>query len=190
MEAHDFVQDLPPEDPYAPTTWKKGASTEMDLTVPSGNKCRVRKIGGMQMFLEKGMVPNSLMPTVMEHMNDKREVDMAKVSEDFLEDPAKLAAIIELSDSVVCNVVVAPRVLPVPHMDVDVPERGLKAGDPVPFDMRDETLLFVDEVDMEDKMFIFQWAVGGSKDVERFRERSQAAVEDVQAVQGLDGPAE
>ncbi len=56
-------------------------------------------------------------------------------------------------DAVLLHVVIEPHVLPVPP----------------PEEARDPDGLYVDDVDLEDKVFLFNWAVGGTADVEAFR---------------------
>jgi hypothetical protein len=62
--------------------------------------------------------------------------------------------ILEVVDKVTCYVVIQPAVMP-------VPEDGAE---------RDDEFVYIDQVDLEDKMFILNFAVGGTRDLERFRQ--------------------
>lgn len=155
-------------------TWKKSASPTVELEVPSGNVCLVRKPDGMRVFMKQGMIPNSLMPMIQKAINEGSsggEIQSADVMRDVLADPQKIADMMLLIDEVVLDTVVEPKVHP-------APEEG---------DDRWDTYLYIDEVDMDDRMFIFNYAVGGTRDLERFR-REQAstlgALPDGGAVEG------
>jgi len=140
--------------PTSAAQWKK-ASAGVPLEVPSGNTALVRN-PGMQVFLRKGLVPNSLMPLVRKGMTGKEpEIKLDDINEDQLE------AMLDLFDAITCYCVIEPKVLPVPAEGEE----------------RDPEALYVDEVDFEDKQFIFQWAVGGTRDLEQFRKEQSNAVE-------------
>ena len=153
--------------PTPATQWKKSGQG-VALDVPSGNTALVRNVG-MQVFLTRGLVPNSLMPLVRKAMSGK-ELDL-KV-DDITED--QLTDMLALFDAVTVYCVVEPAVLPVP---ADGEER-------------DSTALYVDEVDFDDKQFIFQWVVGGTKDLEKFRAEQAASVESVRRGATVAGKAE
>lgn len=145
-----------------------------DLELPSGKICQVRKPQGMQMFLANGTIPNALLPIVGKSLEgeDAKPPELANL----LEEGEKLQAVFDLADSVVVQTVVAPKVNAVPttNLGTSVPmgERCEFLG----IEGDDDDLLWVDEVDLEDKMFIFMFAVGGSRDIERFREGSAEAM--------------
>lgn len=146
--------------------WKK-ASVGQALQVPSGNTALVRN-SGMQVFLTKGLIPNSLMPIVRQAMSGKQpDIKLDEVTED------QLADMVALFDAIVVHCVVEPTVLPVP---ADGEERSTEA-------------LYVDDVDFDDKMFIFQWVVGGTRDLEQFRKEQAASVESVRGSAALEGTA-
>lgn len=77
----------------------------------------------------------------------------------------QLAEALDLIDRIVTHVVVEPKVLPVPAEGEE----------------RDEDALYIDEVDLEDRVFIMDFAVGGSSDWNSFRQRSAANVASVEA---------
>lgn len=142
--------------PSSVQQWKKAAQG-VPLEVPSGNTALVRNVG-MQVFLQKGLVPNSLMPIVRKAMSGKDpDIKLNDITEDQLQD------MLALFDAVVVHCVVQPEVQPVP---ADGEERA-------------DDVLYVDEVDFDDKQFIFQWVVGGTRDLEKFREEQAASLESV-----------
>lgn len=161
--------------------WKKAGDTGLvDLELPSGNVCQVRA-PGMQAFLAKGLIPNSLMG----HIKDRLEANAGKQSpaqrkkaeaeaarqmmEDISKDPEKIQDLLDLCDRVVLECVKQPHVEPAPEDEDD----------------RDPDLLYVDEVELDDKMHIFNFAVGGTRDAQQFRSQSNelvAAAEDERPV--------
>lgn len=148
--------------------WKGRANQAVELDLPSGNTALVRN-PGMQAFLQAGIVPNELMGIIMSAIEKEEMPDL----ESMQTDPEKLKSVLTLFDNILVYCVVEPAVLPVPTEGVT----------------RDEDLLYVDEVDMEDKMFIFQYAVGGTKDLEKFRAEQAAALVGVPAKPVVARPA-
>lgn len=135
--------------------WKK-ANEGVDLPVPSGNVCRARRID-LPTLVTQGVIPNALMPMVTKAIQTG-EFDAQKELADL--DLEKITDMMSLYDHVMLACVIEPELHPVPT-----------AGEE-----REEDQLYVDEVDMDDKVFVFQWAVGGTADVERFREEQNSAM--------------
>lgn len=148
--------------------WKGRANRAIELELPSGNMAMVRN-PGMEAFLQAGLIPNELMPIILEAM-DKNEMPDLEGAE---KDPEKLMKVLDLANNVLVYCVVEPAVAPVPAEGVT----------------RDEDTLYADEVSLEDKMFIFQWAVGGTSDLETFRKEQASAMEPVPAGPAVARPA-
>lgn len=158
--------------------WKKGTTAE-PLDLPSGKTCLV-KVVGAQAFLRAGVIPNSLLPIVsgaleQAQKGQKPQVDATDIMLDVAKDPEKLAQIFEMADAVTVMTVIEPRVEPIPPVDNTT---GVQLD-------RDPDVLYVDEVDDEDKFFIMQFAMGGSRDLERFRNELAANVDDVESGSGV-----
>lgn len=167
--------------------WKRGIAAH-DLEVPSGNVARVRR-EPMQAFITKGIIPNSLLTIVQKAVDTGQEVDF-KLDELTTE---QILEMMSLLDAVIVECVEAPQVHPVPYWTDDNAVAGECApeevGKVIPLVQRNQDLLFVDEVDMEDKNFIFQWVVGGTADLAAFRSQQTAAMERVRSGQELgDNP--
>lgn len=142
--------------PVTPASkWKKtGAVSEATLELPSGNVMRVRRIP-LENLIARGLIPNSLLPMMQGALAGKR---MDAASEQFTQE--QLTDMLELQNSVTIACAVEPAVVAVPDDEDD----------------RDEDTLYTDEVDMQDKAFIFQWAVGGTADAARFRSKFAESV--------------
>lgn len=163
--------------------WKgKSKALASPLTVPSGNVCLVKR-PGLEVFLQKGVVPNSLLALLQKAAAGKGIEDkmLQKGLGDLLADPEKLVELTGFADAVLMECVVEPHVWPVPLWTIedaaanscDPDEVGMK----VPDHKRNPDRLYVDYVEMQDKMFVFNWAVGGDASVENFREEQGKLVE-------------
>lgn len=178
----------PNQDPYAPTAW---GSSEVggltDLTVPSGQLCLVRR-PGIEGLLKEGVLRDLDSFTALvnkEHVErvkgkkgkpSDRAPKKGKTSEDIgelLKDPNKLANVMHTVDRVICHVVVKPAIQMTPN-------------DPT---SRKVGVVYADMVELVDKMFIFNFVVGGSRDIERFLEESNGALGDLDAGQAVERQA-
>lgn len=147
--------------------WKKAGGGH-ELTCPSGQSCRARR-PGIQTFITRGMIPNQLMPLIEGAISGK-EVDVAELAKGL--DLEKIQDMMGLFDAVTIYCVMEPKVLPLPPEDEE----------------RDDDAVYVDMIEMDDKMFIFQWAVGGTSDLEEFRKQSSATVDAVRASGTVEMP--
>lgn len=148
------------------SAWKKSNALDHDLEVPSGNVARVRRTP-MEALVSAGVIPNPLMRIVEESFSTEGKGDVNIKFEDL--DAEQMTAVFELMDNVIVRCVIAPSVSPLPAEGEE----------------RDETRLYVDEVDMADKMFIFNFVVGGTADVEQFRQEQAAVLESLSSGEGV-----
>lgn len=180
------------ENKYAVTAW--GQLTLEDLVVPSGQLCQVRP-AGVQTLMAAGVIENvDTLTTLVDEKHIKRvkpnvksgnpavknaAEDVEIDTESIMKNPEQLQKMFSLVDKVVLHMVVQPTILPA----VD------ENGKPIPYSERQEGVGYLDMVDMMDKMFIFQYAVGGSPDLESFRERFQSGMGGVADGEGVHLPA-
>jgi hypothetical protein len=151
----------------SPTDWKTSGESELPaglpLGLPSGNTCLVQPIGA-EAFISNGLIPNNLLPIVADSIDraikgkEESEEEVNKRMMDLAKEPGYLEAVFKMADDVTLFCVLSPKVEPVPVID----ESG-EAPD------RDPEKLYVDQVDIDDKLFIMQFALGGTRDLERFR---------------------
>jgi hypothetical protein len=177
-------------DKYAPTAWgsKNSRAATIDLTVPSGQRCRVRTVG-VPGLIEAGILANvdsltSIVATefVKKDENDNPIIDIPGITDS----EGAIKSIMEVMDKVTCLAVVEPHVYEVPmvHTDPDDEDSPLIEGE------RIEGRVYVDTVDDEDKVFIFQAVVGGTQDLEQFRERVTELVGGLDVVEPVEDEAE
>jgi hypothetical protein len=151
------------------------------LTVPTGKTCLVKMLDSMQEFLSRGDVPNAMLPLMQQAATGKVE-SAEEVSDMVLSDPGKLKDMFDLVDMVVVECVMEPPVAPIPQDD---------NGKVIPPHMReDDDTLYVDYIDLEDKMFIFNYALSGVSDLDQFRAQSGQSVVPLHSVEGVDASAE
>lgn len=158
----------PPAAPAGPTSvgaWRARSVTE-DLALPSGNVCRVKRVGP-DVLLKEGVLGDSLGPIVAKAIEKNRGLRPQDIEINSKTINEMLGGV----DRVCAQVVVEPRLLL--HLNED--------GETIPDVNREpkEVAIYTDEVDVEDKMFIFQFVVGGTRDWERFRQESGAALGDL-----------
>lgn len=140
--------------PSSPQDFKKKRQVGVLLELPSGAVIKVKSIDLVSLVIT-GKVPNSLLATIQKHLgpldhNDVTLDDATKMAEDL--PPEELAQVFSLMDSLVIAMAMEPQIHPVPE------DEG----------QRDENLLYIDEMDGEDKLFMFNWSQEGLNKMKRF----------------------
>lgn len=154
-------------DKYAPSAWGAVSPYE-DLTVPSGQMCLARR-PGLEGLIKAGIVSNFDMLTklVGDQANRMKTGQEPKSDEEIMNevmgDPERLTEMMRVIDKIVIYVVVKPEIQPTPNDPT-----GRKYG-----------VIYADMVDLDDKMFIMNFALGGVRDLSRFREQYDTALGNV-----------
>lgn len=161
--------------------WKARATQGGPLELPSGSVCLARN-PGMPAFMQAGIIPNPLLGPIQQALAMGKEV--ADFKDMVAEDPSRMNSILELMDNVVQYCVLQPPVYDKYEEVVD--EEGKTIRRLIPQGARDPDKMYIDDVDPEDKVFIMQWASGGSSDLVKFRRELGA---DMAAVFGGQNPA-
>lgn len=158
-------------DKYAATHWGSGVE---DLLLPSGQLCLVQR-PGIQGLMAAGLLNETDSLTALVSAGNKARTRKAPTikAEDIATDPKAMADILALMDRVVCYVVLKPKIELTPANPSD-----MEAG-----------VIYVSSVDLDDKMFLFNYAVGGTRDLERFRKEHAAVVGSVDDGEDMGGPA-
>ena len=181
--------DGPNEDgKYAASSWGSDSAIGgvTDLTVPSGQLCLVKR-PGVEGLLREGVLRDIDSFTALvnaEHVQrvkgkgKKAGAKGARAQEQeisqLLSDPDKVVGVMRTIEKVICHVVVKPAVQPTPN-------------DPT---RRKPGVVYADMIDLPDKMFIFNFVVGGSRDIERFLDESDRALGDVDSGEAVEDPTE
>lgn len=165
VKAQKRVKPIVSEDPdvrYAPQQW--GGSNDAgleDLVCPSGQMCLVRR-PGTEGLIKAGILRDLDSLTALvneEHVKRVKGVPQIDIAT-LMKDPENITNILHVTDRVVCYVVVKPEVQMAPNSPA----------------LRQSGVIYTDMVDLDDKMFILNFAVGGTRDLETFRKERQQLV--------------
>jgi len=187
----------PQAQPTSVSEWK-GRSSGTAINLPSGNTAMCKRVKP-EAFLQSGMIPDPLSGMISKAINEKTGLPPSKMQE-MGEDPKMLASTLLMMDRVLSFCVVKPSVIMPPpcsvcnryftgeggetHTNATNPEyHAYQEGE------RREDVLYTDEVDIQDKIFIFNWALGGTSDLMSFRDELQGTVDAVSQQQGLRVPS-
>lgn len=182
---------------YALSSW--GAQKLQDLEVPSGQLCQVRP-AGIQQLLGAGVLDSAdtltslidekhikrtqtrktgtkgAKPAVKNNQLQNADGSTTEIDTDsLLNDPEKLQKVFSLIDKVAEHMVVQPDV----KRPVKLDENGKEVA--LPAQEREDGVVYTDMIELQDKMFLFQYAVGGDTDLESFRNRFSEGVASVAA---------
>jgi hypothetical protein len=165
---------------YAPGAWR----TELfvDVVVPSGQLCQVRRVGPTTL-INAGLFDrlDFLGSIVSDHVekaeaqtlppSQRTVTSTAEAMAIFQKDPRKVAESTDLIAKVIEMVVVQPKILrPIRRDDAGKP---LLTADGKEIELADEErepgVVYTDYVELLDQMFLFQFVVGGTHDLETFR---------------------
>jgi hypothetical protein len=161
--------------------------TEEEVTTPSGQTCRAKKMN-IESMIEMGLLAetDAITALVSKHIRkvkggkgkpDGQEMNEAAV----LADPAALKSIIGLTDKVLPHVVVSPVV----RLHYTVQTVGKTAvTKKIAVEDRESGVIYTDQIGLEDKMFLFDWAAGGLQAMTNFRAGSTPDVGGVVARKG------
>lgn len=168
------------------------ASDLHDVTLPSGATCQARR-PGVQGLISAGLLDSfdDLTALIKTEHIDKHSIrgqaTVSKVTpveaknavDTLMADKEKLATAFHMVDRLVISVVTQPAVWIDYQLkdetDEDFAERARKA--------RVDEAIPVRAVDLDDKMFLVNWAVGGSSDLTAFREGREQLMADVASSQ-------
>lgn len=181
----------PTNDMSAPlnNTWGQSAAegSVVRLKLPSGNECDAERTG-LQGVVQAGILSEG---DTLTDIVDKKHVrrvrggkgpDRETVDVDSLmSDPEGIGKVVMTVDRAMVYVIKNPTVaLHFQDLDEPHPKTGAMTRR-LPEDERKEGVVYTDQIPLEDKMFLFNWAVGGgTPDAERFRRQSASAVAGVE----------
>src|ERR1041385_3679666 len=158
---------MPSTESFVPNqVWGSTTPTggEEELTLPSGQTCRAKKMS-IEGMIEAGVLADAdaLTATVNKHV---RKVKGAKKKPDgneintvaLLKDPNAMKAMVGMLDRAIPHIVVSPSVR-IHYSDVTVGKTTVTKV--VAAEDRAPGFIYTDQIDFVDKMFLFDWAAGG-----------------------------
>lgn len=188
------------------TSWKKPVGEKLEL--PSGNVCLVKR-PGMEKLFAAGVLPDELTKIALANIDaaqapGKPQDHLPKggvastldpeTMKKFMESEGALQDIFASFDRVAEMCIIEPPVKYHMRKKVDaagqtvVDHRGRVQWEEILEHERNEGILYTDEVDAEDKSFIFNFVVGGTRDIEQFREETSDDVADLQPREDVELP--
>jgi hypothetical protein len=155
--------------------WSKERAAK-PIEVPSGNIAMVRR-RSLTVWWKTGKIPNLLLPLVRESIATGKPVLQEKTA--WTEE--ELKEMVLMMDTAVIECVDAPRVYPEPVCKECKREERDAIHNEHDYigEERDPDRLYVDDVDFDDKAFIYQYVIGAVDDVASFR---KLQADDVDAV--------
>jgi hypothetical protein len=177
-------QPTPAAQPADVGAFKKLQQGELVL-LPSGLTARITR-PGIHEFLKVGFLPDALRPTIENSIRrgqGLRPQDEKALAEKASQDPKFLEELMRAYDLVVVQAWRAPTVV---HHEVQDGEgwRTLSQSE------RDPVQLYTDEIGFDDKAFTFNFAVGGVRDLQRFRAELAGHVEPLLSGEAVEMQAE
>lgn len=184
---------------YRATKW--GTEPTMDLEVPSGQLCLVRRPGPTGLMKAGILDDLDFLGAIVasEHIPrgegrpPAEESPSSKIQDQMralMADQGNLLKAMDLMDRVIEYVVIEPKIIrPIQRGEdgkpilVDGKEVALEDED------REPGAVYSDFIDMEDKAFIFQFVAGGTADLATFREEYGKTVGELAAFAGLSNPS-
>lgn len=184
-----IVENAGADDPYALVGWGEasGIGGASDVRCPSGQLALVKR-PGVQGLIEAGVLHDvdSLTGLVdQKHLKRVKGGAQPEINaQSLMKDPEQLERVVSVVDKVLVYVVVKPKL----HLTYEENEHGTRK--PIEVGDRKKGLVYTDQVELDDKMFIFNYAVGGTRSLERFRKLSADAVAGVDSEQDVEDEAE
>lgn len=161
------------------TSWKGKTSGGVDLELPSGNVALCKRVRP-EMLLASGVLPDSLSKIVMEAIQENKGLRPEEIGAQIDSDPKAMGQMLLMLDNVCVSAFISPKVSAVP---------GHFEGEKWVDEERDPELLYVDDIDLEDKTFVMNWAMAGDADLASFRTELASTVAGVQAGLALEDSA-
>lgn len=169
-----------PENKYDLGLGRTASEQFEDLQVPSGAWCQIRKPNPKELMRLGYLSEFDSLSSLVDRKHIKRvkgappEVD----TKSLMKDPDAIIRVLDLADEICSHVIVQPTVRNAMRPVKDAkgkeqinPRTGKPLMEAIPPNEREEGVVYTDQLDDFDKMFIFQYSVGGSPDLERFRQQ-------------------
>lgn len=172
---------------YGSAWSKKSALTDLEL--PSGELCQVKR-PGIQGLMKAGVLHSlDTLTSIVENETIPRAQGKPSPNDvkAVMNDPEKFQAMMNQVDKIVMYVVTQPTVVSHlrPVLDDDGKPKTGGNGEPemeeIPAEEREPGVIYVDYIDAMDKMYIMNFAVGGSANLQQFRQETTALVGSISA---------
>jgi len=173
QRAQVLGEDRAGNDPYAPTVWGSAESlgTLQDLVLPSGQRCLAQR-PGPEGLMAAGLLDDlDMLAGALPKASGAGKPSTPKFDpEVVMADPAMMRQAMALINRVTVFVVVKPEITIEPE------------------DPRDKELgkIYPSSISLEDRMFLFNWVVGGTSNLEQFRQQLDESVASVESGEDVE----
>lgn len=182
---------MPPAKFTVNNVWSQTAPTGLteELTLPSGQTCLARRLG-VEGLLEVGILDNvdeltSLVDNkYLTNQSGKKQPATAEV----LKDVGKIRPLITMADKALPHIVQDP-VVALHFVESGSSTRALTADERADAQRRTPGVVFTDQIGLEDKVWLFDWAIGSLSSLRNFRNDTGSDVAGVANVPGVSRPA-
>lgn len=153
--------------PTSAAAWRSARKEGFLVTLPSGQTVKIRRTLDLFERLRDGRIPNPLAGIVVDMIENKREqVDMSKLDE------RSLGQMLALIDETITKMMIEPQVTLEPSdapIGWEPPEGFISTAD----------------IEIDDKLFLFNVAQGGTADLATFRAQAASFVGSVSDGNGV-----
>lgn len=160
---------IPPAPPQVRPAAEVWGSTEYDFTCPSGASCRMRKLVPEELIRHGILDKITRLPGIAAEVVEKAEAVGPPTVKGLLDEmPSReeFDSLMDVLNTLVPLVVVQPQVWPVPPMPQDF-------ENPTDEEKRVVGRIYLDSIDLEDRLAIMERAVSGTRGLEAFRKGSR-----------------
>jgi hypothetical protein len=168
--------------------WKR-KSADNRITLPSGNTVRAKR-PGIKKLLASGVFPDVFMPIIQDAIRRGTGAPPPDIEKVVGKNPDVVFQLMDTMDRITAQCVIEPAVeyhrREIQVIDTSPAHDHAVEWEDIPDDDRDPDAVYTDEIDEEDKQFIFNWVVGGTADLERFRRETNEYMGSVH-VKSIDG---
>lgn len=181
---------MPPAKFTINNVWSANVSTGLseELTLPSGQTCLARRLG-VEGLLEVGILDNvdeltSLVDSQYLHDGSKKQPDEPNV----LKDISKIRPLLTMADKAIPHIVADPVVV-LHFVESGSSTRALTPDERADARRRTPGVVFTDQIGLEDKVWLFDWAIGSLSSLRNFRKNTGSDVAGVANVPSVSRPA-
>lgn len=139
--------------------FKKGSQGEL-VELPSGKFASIRRIQ-LTSLISEGLLGDSLAVLAQQAVDKGEGMDSAQIKA-MGQDPEKISEALDAFDKIAARCFVEPRV---------TYYKDPNTGNTIPDEDRDPEKLYSDELDIQDKIFVFQVVSGGTTNLDAFRQQ-------------------
>jgi len=169
--------------------WKSPKESSILTELPSGNVVRIRR-PDIAELVAADLLPDSLTPKAQAAIDKAKGKDGASdkdsklKAEDLELKPKDIAEVLD-SFARICELVVVE-----PLVKFHKVKRPDGTWETISEAYRDEDTLYSDCIELEDQTFIFNFAVGGTQEIDQFRREFGEAVGGISSSEGLEMSSE